>query len=62
MMWIKRFLAKRASLVTALVMVVATSSANFCRCMWYQPKEPDGLDEFVKRERHGKIFILEKMG
>ena len=54
MMWIKRFLAKRASLVTALVMVVATSSANFCRCMWYQPKEPDGLVEFVKRERHGK--------
>lgn len=50
----KRFLVKHAPLVTALVMMVATSASNYCRCMWYQPKEPDDLDEFVKSARHGK--------
>ena len=56
-MWIKRFLTKRASLVAALVMVIANSSANYCRCMWYQPKEPDGLNKFVKKNIGNSFHI-----
>lgn len=37
--------------MTDLVMMVAISSANYCRCMWYQPKEPEGMDELVNRKK-----------
>lgn len=59
-MKMERFLVKKASIVTALVKVVAASSSDFCRCMWYQPKEPDGLEEFAKRrKKFEKKDILE---
>lgn len=49
--------------MTALVTMVVISSANYCRCMWYQLKEPEGLDEFVNRKKQCAIkYIIKKRG
>lgn len=40
------FIAKHAVILTALVAFVAPLISQECMGLWYQPVEPEGLDEF----------------
>ena len=44
-----RFVIKKGNIIVALIAVISTVAANGCTKQWYQPKEPEGLGEFAKR-------------
>lgn len=53
-MKLKKILEKQAPFLSAFVGVIAVFTVNSCRNMWYQPEEPEKLEEFAKRARCGK--------
>ena len=46
---IKNILLSHAALVTAIVSLVAPVISQSCKMLWYQPVEPDGLEEFATK-------------
>ena len=48
---INDFFIKKAKVLCSFAVVAATFASNGCVTKWYQPKEPEGLEEFVKKFR-----------
>ena len=40
-----------ATKICSLAVVVASITPFCCRGQWYQPKEPEGLEEFLNSKR-----------
>jgi cyclic lactone autoinducer peptide len=38
-----------ARLLVLMAPYIAGLASESCRIIWYQPKEPDGLEEFAKK-------------
>lgn len=49
-MSLRKILVKYGNVLCALAVLVAPMAARTCRLLYYEPKEPEGLDEFVKRK------------
>ncbi len=48
---IKLFMRKHGVLLCNLAVLAAISMSNECRCMFYEPEEPEGFEEFAKEIR-----------
>ena len=49
---IKKFVMKYSATISAIIIFFAPSISQECRLLWYQPMEPEGLDEFVASNRN----------
>lgn len=49
---ITKVLINNGTRLCALAVVMASISPMCCRGNWYQPKEPDGLEEFLGRSKN----------
>lgn len=47
----EEFMHKHGSRLCDLAIMVGSVSVDACYGHWYQPKEPDGLQDFLKRQR-----------
>ena len=45
---LKHLLLSYSAVVTAVVAFVAPFISQDCKILWYQPVEPEGLDDFAK--------------
>ena len=52
--WVSAFICKHGTRLCTLALAVSTVSVSFCRGMYYQPKEPDNLEEFVRNHNTNK--------
>ena len=43
------FVKKNGNLIVALIAMVSTVAVNGCAKQWYQPVEPEGLNEFGEK-------------
>lgn len=48
------FVKKNGNLIVALVAMVASVAVNGCKGQWYQPAEPEGLEEFGEKYSKGR--------
>lgn len=44
---LKQVILKHASKMCAMVVSIASIAPVCCRGIWYQPDEPDGIEEFI---------------
>ncbi|MCM1288826.1 MAG: cyclic lactone autoinducer peptide [Clostridium sp.] len=49
---LKKWLMRHKYAISSIAMSVATVAVYGCRCKFYQPREPEGLEEFCKRKRN----------
>lgn len=47
----EKFMRKHGSSLCALAILISSVSVDVCRGNWYQPKEPEGLQDFLKGQR-----------
>lgn len=47
--WLKGFLLKHGVFLCNLALVAAISAGESCRFIVYEPKEPEGLGEFIDK-------------
>lgn len=45
-------LSKGSMLLKGLVKRMAPFIYQECRIIWYQPKEPNGIEEYLKRKKY----------
>ena len=45
---VERFVRKKGNIIVALIAMISTVAVNGCTRQWYQPEEPEGLEEFGK--------------
>lgn len=48
------FVKKNGNLIVALVAMVASVAVNGCKGQWYQPAEPERLEEFGEKYSKGR--------
>ena len=51
---VKKILLKYGSLFCAVSLTIVPYISEKCRIIWYQPKEPDGFEEFIGNVRGEK--------
>ena len=49
---IKRFIIQNGTKICAFVAAVASIAPRTCRNQWYQPDEPEGIEEFFAKKRN----------
>ena len=49
--WFKNFILKYGVVLCNIALIAAISSGEICRFMWYEPEEPEGLGEFINKEK-----------
>lgn len=50
--FITKVLINNGTRLCALAVIMASISPMCCRGNWYQPKEPDGLEEFLGKPKN----------
>lgn len=48
---IEEFMRKYGSKLCALAIMISSISVDVCRNGWYQPEEPEGLQDFLSGQR-----------
>lgn len=47
----EEFMHKYGNKLCALVILISSISVDTCHNSWYQPKEPEGLQDFLNKQR-----------
>ncbi len=48
---VRKIIEKYGKLICMVAVLITTFGLNDCKGSWYQPKEPEGLEEFIKNKR-----------
>ena len=50
----KDMIKKLCNVMMAFVLMIAPVASGYCRSLFYEEKEPEGLQEFAKKCKEGK--------